>query len=134
MPRSDADPARITSTARKFAAPLIMSRIFLKIAPSLSTKQHRLSIIKHRTMKGVELMHVALSDLKVNVGKYVDLADTEDVIITKYGKPAAKIIRYDKEPWYMKKLPEKIASVENLFGTLPNDIDLDDVRTERLAK
>ena len=79
-------------------------------------------------------MHVALSDLKVNVGKYVDLAESEDVIITKYGKPAAKIIRYDKEPWYMKKLPEKITSIENLFGTLPNDIDLDDVRTERLAK
>jgi len=79
-------------------------------------------------------MHVALSDLKVNVGKYVDLAETEDIIITKYGKPAAKIIRYDKEPWYMKKLPEKITSVESLFGTLPNDIDLDDVRTERLAK
>ena len=79
-------------------------------------------------------MHVALSDLKVNVGKYVDLAETEDIIITKYGKPAAKMIRYDKEPWYMKKLPEKITSIENLFGTLPNDIDLDDVRTERLAK
>ena len=79
-------------------------------------------------------MHVTLSDLKVNVGKYVDLAETEDVIITKYGKPAAKIIRYDRDPWYMKKLPEKITSVENLFGTLPNDIDLDDVRTERLTK
>ena len=79
-------------------------------------------------------MQVALSDLKVNVGKYVDLAETEDVIITKYGKPAAKIIRYDKEPWYMKTLPERITSVENLFGTLPNDIDLDDVRTGRLAK
>ena len=79
-------------------------------------------------------MHVALSDLKVNVGKYVDLAETEDVIITKYGKPAAKMIRYDKEPWYMKKLPEIITSVENLFGTLPNDIGLDDVKTERLTK
>lgn len=79
-------------------------------------------------------MQIALSDLKVNVGKYVDLADTEDVVITKYGKPAAKIIRYDKEPWYMKKLPEKITSVESLFGTIPNDIDLDDVRTERLGK
>jgi len=85
-------------------------------------------------MKGVLLMRVALSDLKINVGKYVDLADTEDVIITKYGKPAAKIIRYDKEPWYLKKLPEKITSVDSLFGTLPSDIDLDDVRTERLAK
>ena len=79
-------------------------------------------------------MRITLSDLKVNVGKYVDLADTEDIIITKYGKPAAKIIRYDKEPWYLKKLPEKIMSVDSLFGTLPNDIDLDDVRMERLTK
>jgi prevent-host-death family protein len=79
-------------------------------------------------------MQIALSDLKVNVGKYVDLAHTEDIIITKYGKPAAKIIRYDKEPWYLKKIPEKITSVDSLFGTLPNDIDLDDVRTERLTK
>jgi len=79
-------------------------------------------------------MQITLSDLKVNVGKYVDLADTEDIIITKYGKPAAKIIRFDKEPWYMKKIPEKITSVESLFGTIPNDIDLDDVRMERLTK
>jgi len=79
-------------------------------------------------------MQVALSDLKVNVGKYVDLAETEDIIITKYGKPAAKIIRYDKEPWYLKKMPEKVTSVEQLFGTLPSDIDLDDIRSERLSK
>ncbi|MCL2164463.1 MAG: type II toxin-antitoxin system Phd/YefM family antitoxin [Oscillospiraceae bacterium] len=79
-------------------------------------------------------MQIALSDLKVNVGKYVDLAETEDVIITKYGKPAAKIIRYDKEPWYMKKIPEQVTAVEQLFGTLPADIDLDDVKTGRLSK
>ena len=79
-------------------------------------------------------MQVALSDLKVNVGKYVDLADTIDIIITKYGKPAAKIVRYDKEPWYMKKIPENITSIDSLFGTIPNDIDLDDVRLERLTK
>ena len=79
-------------------------------------------------------MQVALSDLKVNVGKYVDFAETENVIITKYGKPAAMIVRFDKEPWYLKEMPEKVTSVEQLFGTLPNDIDLDDVRTERLSK
>ena len=79
-------------------------------------------------------MQIALSDLKINVGKYVDLADTEDVIITKYGKPAAKIVRFDKEPWYLKKVPKKVTDVEQLFGTLPNDIDLDDVRMERLMK
>ncbi len=79
-------------------------------------------------------MHVALSELKVNVGKYVDLAETEDIIITKYGKPAAKIIRYDKDPWYLKRMPEKITSVEQLFGTLPDDIDLDDIKAERLQR
>ena len=79
-------------------------------------------------------MQIALSELKVNVGKYVDFAETEDVVITKYGKPAAKIVRFDKEPWYLKKMPEKVTAVEQLFGTLPNDIDLDDVRTERLSK
>ena len=79
-------------------------------------------------------MQVALSDFKTNVGKYVDLVDKHDIIITKYGKPAAKIIRYDKEPWYMKKIPREITSVEQLFGTLPNDIDLDDVKAGRLTE
>ena len=79
-------------------------------------------------------MNISLSDLKTNVGKYIDMAETEDVIITKYGRPAAKIIRYNKEPWYMKKIPEKITSIEQLFGTLPDDVDLDDIRTQRLSK
>ena len=78
-------------------------------------------------------MQIALSDLKVNVGKYVDFADTQDVIITKYGKPVAKIIRYDKEPWYSKRMPETVTSIEELFGTLPSDIDLDDVKIGRLS-
>jgi len=64
----------------------------------------------------VDFMQVALSDLKANVGKYVDLAETEDIIITKYGKPAAKIIRFDKQPWYLKKVPDRITSIEQLLG------------------
>jgi len=87
-----------------------------------------------RRIKGGETMQVALSDLKVNVGKYVDLAETIDVIITKYGKPTAKIIRFDKEPWYLKKIPEQITSVEQLFGTLPSDIDIDEIKTGRLSE
>ena len=79
-------------------------------------------------------MQVALSELKTNVGKYVDLAESQDVVITKYGSPVAKIIRYDKEPWYLKKMPEAITSVEQLFGTLPSDVDLEDIKVERLSK
>ena len=79
-------------------------------------------------------MRIALSDLKADVGKYIDLAETEDIIVTKYGKPAAKIVRFDKEPWYLKKIPENVTSIEQLFGTLPSDIDIDDVKTERLTE
>jgi len=61
-------------------------------------------------------MQIAPSDLKPNVVKYVDLAE--------------KV----KESRYTKKMSEKITSVEQLFGTLPGDIDLDDVKTERLSK
>ena len=79
-------------------------------------------------------MRIALSDLKADVCKYIDLAETEDIIITKYGKPTAKIVRFDKEPWYLKKIPENVTSIEQLFGTLPSDIDIDDVKTERLTE
>ena len=79
-------------------------------------------------------MQVALSDLKTNVGKYVDLAEKVDIVITKYGKPAAKIIRFDKEPWYLKTMPAQVTSVEQLFGTLPGDIDIEDVKAERLSQ
>ena len=103
-------------------------------APEPLSKQHRYVILLIIYVKGVLQMQVALSDLKVNVGKYVDLANNMDVIITKYGKPAAKIIRYDKEPWYMKKIPDRITSIESLFGTIPNDIDLDEIKMERLTK
>jgi len=34
-------------------------------------------------------MQTALSDLKVKVGKYADLADMEDVTATKHGRPTA---------------------------------------------
>jgi prevent-host-death family protein len=88
---------------------------------------------KHK-MEGALIMEIALSEFKINVGKYMDLADTEDVIITKHGKPTAKITRYDKEPWYARELPETITSVDVLFGTLPNNIDLDEARMERLTK
>ena len=79
-------------------------------------------------------MQVALTDLKADAGKYIDLAETQDIIIIKNGKPTVKIVRFDKESLFPKKVSEKITSVEQLFGTLPSDVDLDDARTERLLK
>lgn len=48
--------------------------------------------------------------------------------------PVAKIICFDKKTQYVKAIPEKITSVEQLFGTLPRDADLDNLKNESLLK
>ena len=42
--------------------------------------------------------------------------------------------RFDDDEQSLKQLPEKITSVEQLFGTLHDDIELDEVRAERLSR
>ena len=78
-------------------------------------------------------MQVALSELKTNIGKYIDLANTTDIVITRDGKPTAKIIRFDKEPRHLKPVPAQVTSIEQLFGTLPH-VEDDDIRAERLNR
>lgn len=92
----------------------------------------QLCIYKKR--KAVSFMQISLSDLKADVEKYVDLSETEDIVIKKNGIPVAKIICFDKKTQYVKAIPEKITSVEQLFGTLPRDADLDNLKNESLLK
>jgi prevent-host-death family protein len=69
-------------------------------------------------------MLVALSELKTNPGKFIAMADQQDIYITKNGKRVAKLtsVRQDK-----------MASAKALFGILPTDADLDSAREERLT-
>ena len=68
-------------------------------------------------------MLISLSELKVNPGKYVAMADQQDIFITKNGKRVAKLSSAKQD---------KTASAKALFGILSGDIDLDNSRTERL--
>ena len=68
-------------------------------------------------------MQISLSELKTNTGKYVALAEKQDIYITKNGKRIAKII---------SAKPDKLAAANTLFGILPPNADLDDAKTERL--
>ena len=45
-----------------------------------------------------------------------------------------KITHHDKGSWYTKNIPEKVTSIEQLFGTLPSDVDLDNIKLERLSR
>ena len=61
-------------------------------------------------------MQVALSELKTNVGKYVALADKQDVYITRNGKQVAKIVGTNRD---------RVADMKSLFGIakLPKEYD-----------
>jgi len=61
-------------------------------------------------------MQVSVSELKINVGKFIDLADEQDVYITKNGKQVAKIVSTRRD---------KVAELKSLFGIakLPPEYD-----------
>ena len=52
-------------------------------------------------------MQVALSELKINVGKYVDLAEKQDIYITRNGKNVARIVGVNRD---------RAADMRSLFG------------------
>lgn len=68
-------------------------------------------------------MSITATELKLNLGKYLLLAETEDIYITKNGKVIAKL----SNPYQ-----ERVDIAKSLFGILPADITLEESRRERL--
>lgn len=68
-------------------------------------------------------MSVTATELKINLGKYLLLAETEDIFITKNGKVVAKL----SNPYQ-----DRVDVAKSLFGILPKDITLEESRKERL--
>ncbi len=68
-------------------------------------------------------MSVTATELKMNLGKYLLLAETEDIYITKNGKIIAKLTNPNQD---------RVDIAESLFGILPDDITLDEAQKERL--
>ncbi len=69
-------------------------------------------------------MVISLSELKINPGKYVDIANREVVYITKNGRRVAKLTG---------TTADKVAGMKRLFGILPPETDPDAARMERLG-
>ena len=68
-------------------------------------------------------MSITATELKSNLGKYLDQAATEDIYISKNGKIIAKI----KSPY-----KNKLDIVKELYGSIPNTVTLEDAQKERL--
>lgn len=69
-------------------------------------------------------MLISATEFRENIGQYLTLADQEDIIITKNGKPYAKLT----------SLRNGTASItDSLIGIIPGEInDLNRLREERL--
>ncbi len=68
-------------------------------------------------------MSITATELKNNLGKYLILAETEDIYITRNGKVVAKL----SNPYQ-----DRVDVAKSLFGILPADMTLEESREERL--
>lgn len=73
--------------------------------------------------KGDANMSITATELKVNLGKYLMLAETEDIYITRNGKVVAKL----SNPYQ-----DRVDVAKSLFGVLPTDMTLEEAQKERL--
>jgi prevent-host-death family protein len=70
-------------------------------------------------------MSITATELKTNLSKYLLLASTEDVYITRNGKTIAKLTN----PYQ-----DRVAIAESLFGCIPDTMTPEEAQEERLSK
>jgi prevent-host-death family protein len=80
---------------------------------------------------------VALSEVKDDLSKYLRLAEDEDIVITRHGKPAGVLIGFaDEEDWFDYRLEndprflKRIAAARDRLGA-GEGIRLEDVEAEK---
>ena len=77
------------------------------------------------TKGGIRIMSITATELKSNLGKYLLLAATEDIFITRNGKVVAKLSNPNQD---------RVDIAKSLFGVLPADMTLDEAKDERLNR
>lgn len=70
-------------------------------------------------------MSITATELKANLSKYLLLAATEDVFITRNGKTIAKLTN---------PFQNRVDVVNALFGSVPAEMTLEESRAERLEQ
>lgn len=69
-------------------------------------------------------MTITASELKNNLGKYIDLAETEDIYVTKNGQQKIKILSAKQRP---------LSFIDSRFKDIDiSDEDIKDIKWERL--
>ena len=70
-------------------------------------------------------MSITATELKLNLGKYLKLAEQEDIYITRNGKIVAKLSNPNAD---------RVEVANSLLGVIPPDITVKEAREERVSK
>lgn len=70
-------------------------------------------------------MSITATELKLNLGKYLKLAEQEDIYITRNGKIVAKLSNPNAD---------RVEMANSLLGVIPPDITVKEAREERVSK
>ncbi|MCD8221100.1 MAG: type II toxin-antitoxin system prevent-host-death family antitoxin [Clostridiales bacterium] len=70
-------------------------------------------------------MIVTATEFKMNLGKYLILAETEDIFISRNGKVSVKLVNNNQD---------RVQAMQSLFGCIPSDITSEEAREERLNR
>ena len=70
-------------------------------------------------------VYITATELKNNLGKYLMLAASENIFITRNGKVVAKLSSPHQD---------RVDIAKSLFGVLPDDLTLQESREERLNR
>ena len=70
-------------------------------------------------------MIVTSTEMQNNFGKYLEIASSGEVIITKNGVPVARLLGVKDTVTFLS---------DRLVGLIPNNLDEDSAKAERLAK
>lgn len=70
-------------------------------------------------------MSITATELKSNLGKYLKLAENEDIFITRNGKVVAKLSNPNAD---------RVKMAKSLLGVIPSDITVEEAREERSSK
>ena len=70
-------------------------------------------------------MSITATELKANLGRYLQLAEFEDIYITKNGKVVAKLSNPNVD---------RVKIAKSLIGSIPDTISYEEAMEERLEK
>jgi prevent-host-death family protein len=89
-----------------------------------------------RTIRRSGVKEVPLSEIKDDLSRYLREAETQEIVITRHGKPAGVLIGFEtEEDWFEYRLendPRFLARIEQARNSLRagRGISLEDVETE----